>query len=240
MGFEWDEPATEIRLDDVKVEFNFLKFDRIKIDTVKDWKKRSGVGRRGWGENNSRFPSWLSSPASSRPLAKFNLSLVKMVLDSIAQSLDPYLVSFGFPHLSAHLPLVFKSLCFWLTLQLLSRLASPKIFPKTYPSLKPSTKTSWDVHFVAFCHASIIVPLVAKIWWDVRNKGGMQGSHPLAIDRTYGYDKQAGDVYAIALGYFIWDAAVSILVSSGGKTEREPRWEGSQEEADWGFNGWED
>lgn len=39
----------------------------------------------------------------------------------------------------------------------------------------------------------------------------MEGTHPLAKDRTYGYDKQAADVYSIALGYFIWDAAVSIL-----------------------------
>lgn len=48
----------------------------------------------------------------------------------------------------------------------------------------------------------------------------MDGTHPLAKDRTYGYDKQAADVYSIALGYFIWDAAVSILVSSFNKRRR--------------------
>lgn len=135
----------------------------------------------------------------------------------------PYAVQLGLPLLPPHLTTIIRSLALWVSLQLLSSLVSPKLFPKTYPKLKRTTRISWDIHFVALVHASIIVPLCAKVWWDVYKQGGAEGYHPLAQRRAYGYTWQAGQVYAIAIGYFIWDTVVSIMVSAiGGGITRLP------------------
>lgn len=124
---------------------------------------------------------------------------------------QPYCTAYGVPHLARYLPTVIQSLALWLALQLLSARLSPKLFPRTFANLRPATRASWHVHWVAFCHASIITPLAARLWWKVYKQGGMTGSHTLARDRLYGFDEEAASVYAIALGYFIWDAVVSAL-----------------------------
>ncbi|CEH17340.1 uncharacterized conserved protein [Ceraceosorus bombacis] len=133
-----------------------------------------------------------------------------MTLD-LAEWATPYAIQAGLPLLPAHLSTIIRSLALWTTLQLLSSLVSPYIFPDTYPKLKRSTRISWDVHFVALVHAAIITPLCGKVWWDVYQQGGLNGTHPLALRRVYGYTFEAGQVYAIAIGYFIWDTVVSIL-----------------------------
>lgn len=129
---------------------------------------------------------------------------------------QPYCSKWGFAHLAPFLPNVLQSLGIWVGLQILSSKVSPKVFPKTWAQLKPATRTSWNVHWVAFVHAAVITPLTARIWWKVYKQGGMDGTHILAKDRLYGFDQEAGSIYAIALGYFIWDAVVSALVSLAG------------------------
>lgn len=125
---------------------------------------------------------------------------------------QPICNRYEIPHLAPYLPTVIQSLGFWLSLQYLSALVSPRLFPKTWATLKPATRTSWHVHWVAFCHAIVITPLTARIWYKVYLQGGMDGTHPLARNRVYGFDPEAANVYAITLGYFIWDSVVSLLV----------------------------
>jgi len=136
-----------------------------------------------------------------------------MFMQSLVSLAQPYCTEYNIPHLAQFIPTVLLSLSFWVGLQVLSSQVSPKIFPGTWSKLKPATRTSWNVHWVALVHATIITPLTARIWWKVYQQGGLQGTHGLAKDRLYAYDAEAGQVYAIALGYFIWDAVVSALVS---------------------------
>lgn len=136
-----------------------------------------------------------------------------MAFLSLVSLAQPYCTRYGFPHMAQFLPTVLQSLGVWVGLQVLSSQISPKVFPNTWKKLKPATRTSWNVHWVALVHATIITPLTFRIWWKVYQQGGLQGTHVLAQDRLYAYDPEAGYVYAIALGYFIWDAVVSALVS---------------------------
>lgn len=120
----------------------------------------------------------------------------------------------GVPHLAPYLPYVIQSLAFWISLQLLSAKVSPKLFPNTWRTLKPATRTSWHVHFVAMIHATIITPLTAAIWWKTYQDRQLGNANVLNQNRLYAFDQQAASVYAIALGYFVWDAVVSALVGS--------------------------
>lgn len=130
---------------------------------------------------------------------------------------QPLADRFGLSVLPLHAGTVVKSLAFWVSLQLLSSHLSPRLFPTIYPQLKRSTRISWDVHFVALVHAALITPLCAKVWWDVYS----DPMHPMAQRRIYGYTYEAGTVYAIAIGYFIWDSVVSILVRARHAYARE-------------------
>lgn len=145
--------------------------------------------------------SWSSSSSSS---ASMSAALVKWA--------QPFCTQYGFKHLAPYLPTVLASLSFWLSLQYLSAKVSPRLFPQTFANLRHSTKVSWHVHFVALAHACIITPMAARMWYKVYEQGGMEGNHPLARNRTYGFDHEAAQVYAVALGYFVWDLVVSALV----------------------------
>lgn len=126
---------------------------------------------------------------------------------------QPLCTKYGVQHLAPYLPTVIQSLAFWISLQYLSSLLSPRLFPETFKKLKPATKASWHVHWVAFAHAAIITPLTARIWYKVYLQGGLDGTHLLAQNRLYAFDPEAANVYAITLGYFVWDSVVSALVS---------------------------
>lgn len=130
---------------------------------------------------------------------------------ALTRAVEPFCVRFGFPHLAAHFPLAFASLAFWVGLHFASILLTPFIYAP-YKQLPKRTRIQWHVHLVALVHAAIITPLAAAQWYIVRQDGGLQGgSHPLATNRTYGYTVEAGNVYAVALGYFAWDVVVSAL-----------------------------
>lgn len=125
--------------------------------------------------------------------------------------LEPWCTRFGSPYLAVHLPLALVSLTFWVALHFASILVTPLVYPP-YKKLPKRTRIQWHVHFVALVHATIITPLAAAQWYAVRADGGLNGgSHPLAVNRIYGYTQEVGNVYAIALGYFAWDVVVSAL-----------------------------
>ncbi|CAO1624661.1 unnamed protein product [Parajaminaea phylloscopi] len=124
---------------------------------------------------------------------------------------EPYCTRLGIPHLATHLPLALASLAGWLAVHLGSAILTPIVYPP-YKRLPKRTRVQWHVHFVALVHAAIITPLAAAQWAAVREGGGLEsGSHPLAKNRTYGYTVEAGNVYAVTLGYFVWDLVVSAL-----------------------------
>lgn len=133
------------------------------------------------------------------------------IIPSLTVALEPYCTRLGVPYLAVHVPLALVSLAGWLGLQILSILLTPYVYPP-YKQLPRKTRISWHVHFVALVHALVITPLAAAQWYAVRQGGGLEGgSHPLAKNRTYGYTVEAGNVYAVTLGYFIWDLVVSAL-----------------------------
>ncbi|KAF9212234.1 hypothetical protein CPC16_001041 [Podila verticillata] len=82
----------------------------------------------------------------------------------------------------------------------LSQLVSASLFPETYPKLMGSKRLNWDVHVVSTVHAITIVVLATPLLWN----------ETLLQDRIFGYDFHAGQVYAVACGYFLWDTLHSV------------------------------
>ncbi|KAF9192545.1 hypothetical protein BGZ51_005341 [Haplosporangium sp. Z 767] len=74
------------------------------------------------------------------------------------------------------------------------------LFPATYPKLHGAKKLNWDVHVVSSAHSIIIVILSTPLLWN----------ETLMQNKIFGYDFYAGQVYAIACGYFLWDTIHSI------------------------------
>ncbi|KAF9967622.1 hypothetical protein BGZ70_008833 [Mortierella alpina] len=82
----------------------------------------------------------------------------------------------------------------------LSQTVCPRLFPNTYPQLAKAKKLNWDVHVVSSVHAIAIVLLSTPLLWN----------ETLMQNKIFGYDFYAGQVYAIACGYFLWDTIHSI------------------------------
>ncbi|KAF8958822.1 hypothetical protein BGZ46_001888 [Entomortierella lignicola] len=72
----------------------------------------------------------------------------------------------------------------------ISQLISPLLFPATYPKLQWAKKLNWDVHVVSTVHATTIVFLATPLLWN----------ETLMKDRIFGYDYDAGQIYAVACG----------------------------------------
>ena len=132
--------------------------------------------------------------------------------DPLVSWLQPYADAYGMHHLPTHVPTLIRSALLWFAIQALSSRVSPKLFPNTFAKFNRKTRISWDIHVVSLVHAALITPLAARIWLRARetNSLGLR-THPLAVDRLYGYDYEVAQVYAIAQGYFVWDSVVSIL-----------------------------
>ncbi|KAF9975036.1 hypothetical protein BGZ73_001443 [Actinomortierella ambigua] len=108
--------------------------------------------------------------------------------------------SLGVPALEFHWrALLLSAFTCSLIVQTSQRL-SPYFFPKTYPQLRHSQQLNWDVHVVSTVHATTIVALSVPLLF---HEGLLQ-------DKVFGYDTYAGNVYAVACGYFLWDTIHSI------------------------------
>ncbi|KAI9228028.1 MAG: DUF887-domain-containing protein [Piptocephalis tieghemiana] len=77
---------------------------------------------------------------------------------------------------------------------------SPQLVPRTYGALKPVQQINWNIHVVSMVHCAIALPIAFRLL----ARGALQD------DRIFGYDRDVADSMAISLGYFIWDAIVSI------------------------------
>ncbi|CAG8436110.1 759_t:CDS:2 [Ambispora gerdemannii] len=81
-----------------------------------------------------------------------------------------------------------------------SRFISPILFPRTYNALKGHKRFAWDMHAVSMLHCILVVALSIHLLFDEN----------LLRDKVFGYDAYAGNVYAIACGYFFWDVFASL------------------------------
>lgn len=132
---------------------------------------------------------------------------------SVSHAAEPWCTAVGLPRMPDHVLTIVVSAITWFSLQFFSSIVSPLLFPRTIKALDRRTRRNWDVHFVALVHAAIVAPLAARVWLDVYNNPvGSADPHPLAVDRLRGYSYDAGQVFAIALGYFAWDMYISLSV----------------------------
>ncbi|KAK9763497.1 hypothetical protein K7432_009767 [Basidiobolus ranarum] len=114
---------------------------------------------------------------------------------TLEQSIQTIFREFGFEKLAFHWKVVLLSAAACQGTFCLSRALSPLVFRKTYRSLSHAEQISWDAHAVSFLHCILIVILALPVRFEPH----------LRNDRVYGYSSHAGDVYAIACGYFLWD-----------------------------------
>ncbi|CAG8513807.1 5221_t:CDS:2 [Paraglomus brasilianum] len=114
--------------------------------------------------------------------------------------LESFFTAVGLPKLAYHWQaLLFATLACNFTVGF-SRIISPILFPKTYKQLSDLKRLSWDIHVVSLVHSVAITALSAPLLFD----------ETLLKDKVFGYDEYAGNVYAIACGYFLWDSLVSL------------------------------
>jgi len=78
-------------------------------------------------------------------------------------------------------------------------------FNRTYGSLDARARNKWHCRGVSLIHVSIVVPLAIRCL----------DSSALSADRAFGWDEGAGTAFAIAAGYFLWDAIDMIIHFEG-------------------------
>ncbi|KAG9318568.1 DUF887-domain-containing protein [Chiua virens] len=83
----------------------------------------------------------------------------------------------------------------------LSPAISRAVFPVSYTKADKRTRRNWDVHVVSLVHA-LVATLLASRCLHVKS---------LDEDRAFGTYPDASFLFAIALGYFMWDAFESIF-----------------------------
>lgn len=117
----------------------------------------------------------------------------------------PYCEQLGLPYFPNHVATVIRSLLLWYSVQLLSAGVSPILFPKTMRAMSARKRVQWDMHFVSLIHSSIISPLALYFWLNVDES---------KTDLVWGYDYTVGEMYAVSLGYFMWDVIQSARFES--------------------------
>ncbi|WFD25248.1 hypothetical protein MNAN1_000215 [Malassezia nana] len=109
-------------------------------------------------------------------------------------------MAWGLPYMSIHIMSIIRSLLLWHAIQLLSHMISPKLFPQSFARMSGRTRISWDLHMVSFVHSIIVAPMALYFWLQIDE----------STDRLWGYDYTLGQVYALSLGYFVWDVIMSL------------------------------
>ncbi|KAI9096989.1 TLC domain-containing protein [Phlyctochytrium arcticum] len=102
------------------------------------------------------------------------------------------------PKLTTHFPHIILAALAWHLLFHLSLIFSAR--STHFSQLTPRKKEDWAMHIVSFAHSVLICYLAT----------GVLGSETLKKDRLFGYDEQAGRVYSVACGYFLWDAIICL------------------------------
>lgn len=143
-------------------------------------------------------------------------------------------VAAGVPALGPHVGVAAMSLGAWVAIQQCSQRVSPRLFPRTFARLSPRTRKHFDIHVVSLVHSLLVTTLAFLAWNRIRKErnalaagispAGVFASRPVvtdplvahyppsAVERWVGYDGPAGNVLAICLGYFVWDAYTTVRV----------------------------
>lgn len=109
------------------------------------------------------------------------------------------------PTLTLHIhEIVFSILLYTVINTVVSPRLSTLLCPKTYPHLDRRTRINWDVHVVSLFQSVLICGLS---FWSfaadtARKTMGWE-------ERLWGYTGMGGFLSAMAVGYFIWDFAVT-------------------------------
>ncbi len=115
------------------------------------------------------------------------------------KAIQPFCDFITLPNLSEHAHTLLLSAIFYHSVFLISSVISPNI-SKCYRSLDKRTKVNWDIHSVSMCQCFIICILSLDAFVNDTD---------LYKDKIGGYSANIGDVYAMACGYFLWDALIS-------------------------------
>ncbi|KAF9246437.1 DUF887-domain-containing protein [Melanogaster broomeanus] len=83
----------------------------------------------------------------------------------------------------------------------LSPAVNKVLFPVSYGRANKRTRRIWDAHVVSLIHAFVVVVLASRCLQE----------KSLEEDRAFGSHSNATFTVAIAIGYFMWDAVVSII-----------------------------
>lgn len=101
--------------------------------------------------------------------------------------------------LPSHITVLLVAAITWQGLMSLSDAACTKFIPNTYCKLTKKRQVQWNIRIVSLIHAVAISTLALMLWND----------KVLSKDRLFSYTPFAGNVYAIACGYFLWDSVIS-------------------------------
>lgn len=119
--------------------------------------------------------------------------------------LEPFITdTLGLKKLPPYLPtFVYAFLGFTFVHLVLAPWVSRRWFPVAYTSKGRLARNTWAIHIVSQVHTIIIVPASLWVLW---NEGPEQKT-----DKVFGWDSNVGYLYAIACGYFLWDALDAII-----------------------------
>lgn len=134
---------------------------------------------------------WLTAPRYDDPLAGLRLPLVEEYVKPLVSH----------EILAIHIHELIASVLFYHGIYLLSTFLAPVLFAESIKAISKKTRIDTNVHVVSFIQSVLIMLLIPPLL----------GDPVLKNDRVFGYTPYAGLVATLALGYFIWDASISLV-----------------------------
>ncbi|KAA1469208.1 DUF887-domain-containing protein [Dentipellis sp. KUC8613] len=107
------------------------------------------------------------------------------------------------PLIVPYFPTIFLSFSLWTILQYVAApiISQQMVGRQEWKVMSARTRNLWATHIVSMAHALLAVPLALRCL----------NIPTLDADRAFAWDAQAGGLYAIAAGYFLWDTVESLV-----------------------------
>ncbi|CEP24582.1 unnamed protein product [Cyberlindnera jadinii] len=103
--------------------------------------------------------------------------------------------------LDNHIHELVACILFYHAIYLSSSVLAPMVFAETFRTLPRKTRIDFNIHVVSMIQSVLILFLIIPLFTD-----------PVLVnDRVFGYTPYCGFVTTAALGYFIWDAIISLV-----------------------------
>lgn len=103
--------------------------------------------------------------------------------------------------LDKHIHELIACILFYHSVYLTSSFLAPVMFPQTFRTMTTKTRVDFHVHVVSMIQSVLILLLILPLFNDP----------VLLADRMFGYTPYCGFVTTAALGYFVWDAIISLV-----------------------------